>query len=125
MNEIKVTTELCAEDRARIDRLIAALESAGTPYTAVLSTTAEPEHVQVTEPELDPPHECGERPAESVPPKTTKADIRTKVVTLVGAKKKAEVEAIIKAYAPSVTELPDDKLDEVMRQLTELEKGVK
>ena len=116
MNEIKVTTELCAEDRARLDRLIAALESAGTPYTA-------PE-TPVEKPKQEPAHECGERPADPVPPKATKADIRTKVVTLVGAKKKAEVESIIKAYAPSVTELPDDKLDEVMQKLTELEKGV-
>lgn len=39
MNNINITTELCAEDRARIDRLTAALEgltagigSVGTPY---------------------------------------------------------------------------------------------
>jgi len=115
MQEIKVTTEMCAEDRARIDRLIAVLENVGTPYAAPSAEPEKPAKKPPAEPEKAEPQ------PERETPKTTKADIRTKVVALVGAKKKAEVEAIIKAYAPSVTELPDDKLDEVMQKLTELE----
>ena len=38
MNEVKITTELCAEDRARIDKLIQATES----LTAVLTTVGTP-----------------------------------------------------------------------------------
>lgn len=124
MNEMKVTLELCAEDRTRLDRILAALENSGTPFAAPVAVEAKkpiekaPEEPKKAEPQPQP------EPVKEEPkpePTVTKADIRTKVVALVGAKKKAEVEQIIKAYAPSVTELPDDKLGEVMAKLTELE----
>lgn len=126
MNEMKVTLELCAEDRTRLDRILAALENIGTPFSAPVEKAEKPVKKAPEEPKKAEPQPQPEPVKEEAKPAptVTKADIRTKVVTLVGAKKKAEVEAIIKAYAPSVTELPDDKLDEVMQKLTELEKGV-
>lgn len=126
MNEMKVTLELCAEDRTRLDRILAALEA-----DAILAHHPAPVAVEAKKPIEKAPEEPKKAEPQPQPepvkeeakpePTVTKADIRTKVVALVGAKKKAEVEQIIKAYAPSVTELPDDKLGEVMAKLTELE----
>ena len=48
MNEIKITHELCAEDRARIDRLTAALEAAAAAHAPVI---ADPDQLAV-DPEL-------------------------------------------------------------------------
>jgi len=126
MNEMKVTLELCAEDRTRLDRILAALESNGTPFAAPVAEVEKPTQKApeakpqaITQPEPEAP-KAEEKPA----PKVTKDEIRTKVVALVNAKKKDQVMAIIKAHAASVTDLPEDKLDEVMEQLTALEKEV-
>lgn len=126
MNEMKVTLELCAEDRTRLDRILAALESNGTPFTAPVAEVEKPEkkapkleRFVAPNPEPEAP-KVEEKPA----PKVTKDEIRTKVVALVNAKKKDQVMAIIKAHAASVTDLPEDKLDEVMAQLVALEKEV-
>ena len=127
MNELKVTLELCAEDRTRLDRILAALENVTAPVVMTSTISAEAEKPAEKAPKVELPANTQPQPEpvkEEAKPTATKAEIRSKVVALVGAKKKAEVEAIIKAYAPSVTELPDDKLDEVMQKLTELEKGV-
>ena len=108
MNEIKVITELCAEDRARIDKLTAALESltagigsVGTPYAVnnvcnVIEAT-EPEKVE------------------------TPAELQQKVISLVSSGKKDEVKKIIEQYAPRVSAIPPEKINEVWDKLTELE----
>ena len=123
MNEIKVITELCAEDRARLDRILAALENKESAPAAEVEKPEKKapklERYIAPNPEPEAP-KVEEKPA----PKVTKDEIRTKVVALVNAKKKDQVMAIIKAYAASVTDLPEDKLDEVMEQLTALEKEV-
>lgn len=124
MNDINVTMNLSTEDRARLDRIIAALENSGTLYQA--PAAQEPEKPAEMTPEVEPQVNTQPEPEpvkeEAKPaPTATKADIRTMVVKLVGAKKKDGVEKIIKSFAPSVTDLPDDKLDEVMAQLKALE----
>lgn len=123
MNEMKVTLELCTEDRARLDRILAALENNGTPVAAPV---AEPEKTTQKAPEAEPqvntqPEPEAPKAEEKPTPKVTKDEIRAKVVSLVNAKKKDQVFAIIKAHAESVTDLPEDKLAEVMAQLTKLE----
>lgn len=129
MNEMKVTLELCTEDRARLDRILAALENIGTPVTTEPAPVVEVEKTTQKAPEAEPQVNTQPEPeapkAEPKPaPTVTKDEIRTKVVALVNAKKKDQVMAIIKAHAASVTDLPEDKLDEVMQKLTELEKEV-
>lgn len=46
MNNINITHELCAEDRARIDRLTAALEAFNTPAVTIAKATPEQDDVQ-------------------------------------------------------------------------------
>lgn len=139
MNELKVTLELSAEDRANLDAIRQLFErTVNQLFERVCAAAEMPEEAPVAEvekpekkaPKLEryiAPNPEPEAPkAEEKPaPKVTKDEIRTKVVALVNAKKKDQVMAIIKAHAASVTDLPDDKLDEVMAQLVDLEKEVK
>ncbi|MBO5123435.1 MAG: hypothetical protein J6B99_09795 [Oscillospiraceae bacterium] len=156
MNNINLTTELCAEDRARIDKLAAALEgltsalgAVGTPFQTVKSeedapptpnilkgstgvaigkTPAEPLYeegtgvddlgfIPIETDEEDEP----EAPQETAAPKHTKAELQQKVVGLVSKGKKEEVKEIIKQYAAKVSEVPEDKVDEVWAKLDKLE----
>lgn len=138
MNEIKVTTELCAEDRARLDKLTAALEqlapitvqvadlpldimatSNGIGLGKMADTEDHGDFVEiVTEPE-EP--ETPAAPEEPAAPQHTKAELQPKVVSLVSAGKKESVKEIIKQYAAKVSDIPEDKVDEVWAKLEQLE----
>ena len=143
----RITIELCAEDRARLDRLTEALGQ--ITVQTVTAEPAEPDEVQqaltevlakaetATAPTEEPakvetptaeekptePTETSEAAAEE--PKVTLEQIQQKVVQLCAADagKKAQVRAIITAHAPTVTALKDQpgKWDEVWKQLTALE----
>ena len=138
MNEIKVTTELCAEDRARLDKLTAALEqlapitvqtdetvlkamtdSAVIDFGKMAETKDHGDFVEiVTEPEEPEAPAALEEPAA---PQHTKAELQPKVVSLVSAGKKEEVKEIIKQYAAKVSDIPEEKVDEVWAKLEQLE----
>lgn len=142
----KITIELCAEDRARLDRLTEALEATAqnqprTLYALDLGTAPEegieiePQELETVEPtntqpepetptaaeiENDTPPEQDE-PAE---PAVTLEQIQQKVVQLAagnGGEKKQAVREIINAYAKKVSDLPEDKWGEVWKKLTALE----
>lgn len=72
------------------------------------------------EPEAEPTIE-EEAPTEPVVPWVTMADIQKKVVDLSTAGKKDAVKAIIQAYAPKVSAIPEDKYGEVLEKLATLE----
>ena len=139
MNEIKITTELCAEDRARIDKLTAALEtfidspapiqvempldvmaaSNGICPDNLAETKDHGDFVEiVTEPE-EP--ETPAAPEEPAAPQHTKAELQPKVVSRVSAGKKEAVKEIIKQYAAKVSDIPEEKVDEVWAKLEQLE----
>jgi hypothetical protein len=137
MNNINITTELCAEDRARLDRLTAALESltagigsVGTPYTVnnvcnvvEAAETEAPKTEAPAEPE-SAPEEVGaptDDPDVKEVPEHTKAELQQKVISIVTAGKKDEVKAIIEQYAERVSAIPDEKINEVWDKLTALE----
>ena len=107
-----ITIEFCAEDRTRLDAIIAGLQAFGTPFPApAVAPAAEPNpQPVVAEPDKEQP---------TAPP-VTRADVRNAVVKLSAEGKKDEVRQIVKAYANSVTDLPEDKLHEVMFKLTAL-----
>lgn len=140
-----ITIELCTEDRARLDRIIEGLEkhSALTavaptvashdeaPTAEVAEATANPaepekaveansEPEQLTTPEVIEPKEApAPKPEES---KVSVADVQRKVVALSQAGKKAAVKDIVTAYGNTkVSDIPEDKLSEVMQKLTALE----
>lgn len=136
MNNITVTVELCAEDRARLDKLIQAAECVS--YTHMHISTEEapaqeaaeaPQTEAVEEPKKTPPK--AEKPAESEPakpeeapaPTVTSADVRALVQKLVapGTGKRDATKEIVTQYAANVGSIPEDKLAEVYEKLKALE----
>lgn len=133
-----ITIELCAEDRARLDRLTAALEQRVTQVAPVtldpiqqrLSATIEAAE-KSTEAEEETPTPTTTTPAEETPteeknepqePTITKEQIQQKVIQLCAkADKKAKAREVVNAYAPRISDIPEDKLDEVWKKLTALE----
>lgn len=122
-----ITIELCAEDRARIDNLTAALEK----FHDVVTIKLTPEQTQRT---ADLAEQAGEtlKPAPvaeapkaeptAEPAKVvTVEEVREKVMQLISAGKKDATRAIITSYAPNVTEIPADKCAEVLEKLNKLE----
>lgn len=141
-----ITIELCAEDRARLDKIIAGLEntpncdscvrSAITLAKSAAQTATEPQEAPKEEPkaETNPTEETpqeatqepeSDAPAEKVEPAVTLEQIQQKVVQLAasGAEKKAKVREVISAYGTKVSDLKDkpEKWDEVWQKLTALE----
>ena len=121
MAAANITIELCAEDRARLDRIIAELSNlAGNPRQEQPNIETQANTFPVKE---KPPH-----PTETVTegPEITLEQVQKKVVQLAagwGGAKKAQVRAIINDYAPKVPDLPVDKLPEVWERLLALEAG--
>ena len=162
-----IVIELCSEDRARIDKLITALErktcdscvhSALQWQEQVLRAKDAPEkkakedtdEVQQklaetlakvsegTEPPKNatgeaetstltstPPEEEATTDKEPTPPPTEKtvdrADVRAKVIELSAKGLKEQVRVVILAYAPTVKDVPEDKLNECYGKLVALE----
>lgn len=143
-----ITIELCQEDRARVDRLIAALEKRAAqeaPATLegvddlqqklaeTLAKASEPVEApknapgaaEASTPTTTPPEE--ETPKEEKPtqPATAKTvnqkDVRAKYVELAASGKREEAKAIILPYATAITAIPDDKCQEVYDKLVALE----
>lgn len=126
MQEIKVTTELSADDRKLFDAILHALEviiggpceMATTPSKTLEVPRWEAPNAEEAPKAEETPEVRAEAPAD---PTVTHADIQHKVVELSAAGKKAAVRDIIKAYAVKVSAIPDDKLAEVWNKLTALE----
>ena len=113
-NNVKVTVEWCAEDRARLDRII---ELLGRPFCIggvdLASAALAP----------DPPGDTGE-PGE--PGVVTRDDVKALVQKLIAPtteeNKRKTARAFVKRYANKVSEIPDDKLTEVYNGLSEIDK---
>lgn len=135
MNTITLTLQLCEEDRARLDNIAQELRVIsdttelirlgfveGKTLTALPAVAAEQPEPQAEElPGQMSFDDAPEPEIEANKPPVSLADIQKKVVGLSTAGKKAEVKAVIQAYAPKVSAIPEDKLAEVMEKLTELE----
>ena len=125
-----ITIELCAEDRARIDKLTQAVEAMAQNqprqlYAIDLGSAPESAETEPDAPEAETPKETQPEPEKPTEPKNeapavTVDDIRSQVLALTAAGKKEELKAIIKEYAPKVSEIPAAKLAEVMDKLNAL-----
>ena len=146
-----ITIELCAEDRARLDRIAGLLEANVEASLKIPKTPAEtPQKTAKAEPQRNTQPEAAEQaqpqktepesvktedaqpapvvkestPTEPVKPSVTLAQIQQKVVQLAAGfngTKKAAVREIVNAYAKKVSDLPENKWDEVWSKLTALE----
>lgn len=117
-----ITFELCDEDRGilydlvwAIKELNTSLQSQPNPCTA-LPSEATAAVAEVTTPKTEEPV----KPEKS---KATPAAVQALVQRLATptSGKRNAVKEIVNAYAARVSEIPEDKLDEVMRKLVELE----
>lgn len=125
MNNIKITVELCKEDRQRVDELIgmagwivgALKDMAAAAPVATLEVAAEhPADAPATH--LEP---VTEDPAPEAKPVSFPEF--QKVVTQVvakGPKQKAAAKEIISKYAASVSGVPEEKRAEVMAELAKI-----
>lgn len=128
-----ITIELCAEDRKRIDELIAfAGLIAGemkTHNAPVIMAAVDPEPAAPAEEhpvDAVAPHGESEPVAEPELPKYTTADILAKVQTMAGPgnPKRERAKAIVQSYGKKVSDIPEDKRAEAMQRLMELEAEV-
>ena len=132
-----ITINLSAEDRARLDKLTEVIEAMTTPQAPqILAQSAEPEKADTHPAEMEPtpfPEEIEpEAPTSPIPttepepvaedaPVVTHKDIAKLVIELAGAGKKDELKEIVTAYAAKVSDIPEDKLAEVYKQLKALQ----
>ena len=129
-----ITIELCKEDRQRIDELIAfagliASEMKSKPNhmefapDGTITVTHEEHPVDAVAPHGDPEPVATVSEVEKVEPKYTKEDIMAKVQALAAPNnpKREQAKAIVKSYGAKVSDIPEDKYDEVMDKLVELE----
>ena len=116
-----ITIELCKEDRQRLDEVIAFLgllvgEKYSTPQDA--AKAFEEANAPVA------PEPVGISKKENVEPAVnyTKDDVQALVIKLAapGTGKKDAARAIVYEYAKKVSDIPDEKLNEVMAKLNKL-----
>ena len=129
-NTINLTVELCAEDRARLDKLLEALttrpiEKATRAVAEMAAAVAEvaPEPEKTPEPAPETPAEVTEdlpmgEPVEEITADDIQAFVRKLAAPETG--KREACKAIIKKYADNVSSIPEDKCREVMNQLLDL-----
>ena len=130
-----ITIELCQEDRARLDKIIKALEQSRAIAVSSMSVapnvesdeskieTEEPMEGQVTVEEIAETTEqipSEEAPVEEPVKIVSLSDIQKKVVELSAAGKKAEVRDIITKYANRVSAIPAEHTAEVWNHLVGL-----
>lgn len=141
MNNISI--ELCAEDRARLDKVIGLLAvlaetAVKVPKTAPKSTQEEPkaesraitqaEQEETPVAEIEPQEVKAEAPAEPTPqpvpqpaPDVSLEELQGLVVRLATNGKKLEARDIVFEYAKSVTAVPAEKRGELYARLQKLE----
>ena len=123
----RIAIELCAEDRARLDRLAEALErrtcdkcvSAAIEYVKAPVAPTEEAPQQESATEEAPPGD--DQKAPSAAQTVSRAELRAKVIELSAKGLKEQTRDIVKAYAPTVKDLPDNKLVECYEKLAALD----
>ena len=119
-----ITIELCAEDRARLDKILAALENHPNcePCLETVKDLADAVEAQPEEPKQEEPEAPKQEATEPEPvAKYTPNDIQQAAVRLIAAGKKQQVREIVQTYAGKISDVPTDKCDEVMAKLAALE----
>lgn len=116
MNNVTLTVELCAEDRARLDAILTALQTVGTPFPVPevpQAVETAPETHDAPAPVTDTPEP--EQPAQdgAETQHATHGMVQDLVITLASQGHKAEAREIVQRYAPRVSAIPDADLDAV------------
>ena len=122
-----ITIELCAEDRARLDRLAEAMERKAcdkcvenvTAYFKAVGTSTE--ELEATEPTHQENATEKEFEASETAKTVERSELRSKVIELSAKGLKEQARDIVRAYAQTVTAVPDDKVTECYMKLIALE----
>lgn len=111
-NILTVTVELCAEDRARLDKIIDSLSELFIAEAVEANIPVEMGGDPLPEPVEE----------EETEPSVSIDDVRLLVQRLAtpSSGKRDAVRAIVMKYAKSVSDIPVDKLDEVFGELVKL-----
>lgn len=123
----KIVFELCAEDRARLDAIIAGL-AAQAPGSRSDAAEALAHPADASTVHLEPPTEPpapDPAPAPEVKPEVkpvSLGEFQKAIVTRCAksADTKKKVQALVHKYAPSVSEIPEDKRSEVLAELAKI-----
>ena len=121
-----IIIELCAEDRARLDRLAEAMEKRACDNRESTPLTIQPVEVPNNAPEEAEASTPTNTPKEATTvteaePTVDRSELRAKVIELSAKGLKEETRDIVRAYAQTVTAVPEDKLAECYAQLVALE----
>lgn len=119
MNNVTLTVELCAEDRARLDAILAALQAVGTPFSPPVPS----QPVETASETPDAPAHVTSGPEQERPAQDTRDGAETQhathgmvqdlVITLASWGHKSEAREIVQRFAPRVSAIPDADLDAV------------
>jgi len=114
-----ITIELCADDRARLDRLVAALEAIQIDASKVAKPDPESTSLDDVQQRLAETIAKTEKieNIESPAPTVTEADIRSIARTLIEQGKKPQLKAIVDKYAPSISGIPEESMPLVYEEL--------
>ena len=127
-----ITIEFCQEDRKRIDELIGmagwivgALKDLAAAQPAEAPEQVNEHPVDEVSPHADPDQLSLFDEAPAAEPEQvnyTKADVQALVMQLAapGTGKKDAVKAIVNEYAKKISDIPEEKLNEVMAKLNQL-----
>lgn len=124
MNNLNLTIELCAEDRARLDAILTALQAVGTPFSPPVpsqpvetapETHDAPAPVTTGGPEPEQPAQDTQDGAETQ--HATHGMVQDLVITLASWGHKSEAREIVQRFAPRVSAIPDADLDAVFTAL--------
>ena len=130
-----ITIELSAEDRERVDLLIALLKENRERTEPLHLATAVAAQEPAAAPEPEAPADDSPAPAEPEQAAPAAAEEPEKVITkeelqamvqelaAPGTGKRDQVRAIVLGYAKRVTDIPEDKRAEVMQKLIDLKEG--
>ncbi len=109
-----IIIELCAEDRARLDRLAEAMEkkTCDRCVSSAIECLKQPT-------ELKTPEEPAAQPEPTK--QVDRAELRAKVIELSAKGFKEQTKDIVRVYAPTVSSVPEDKIAECYEKLVALE----
>ena len=109
-----IVIELCAEDRARLDRLAEAMEKKTCDRCVSSAIECMKQPTVQEEPKSEPVHT---EPTKQV----DRAELRAKVIELSAKGFKEQTKDIVRLYAPTVSSVPEDKISECYEKLCALE----
>lgn len=123
-NTVHLIVELGPESQAKLDEILAALQSRSVTNTVNMVTTATV--AESADPSTDE-EEVTDTPSEDEEPTYTKTDVQKLVQKLAApdSPKREKAKAIVKEYAAKISAIPESKYPEVMRRLKALDSATK